>query len=130
MMERFRIEPIKGLRWAVVAFVLSVLLFAGTVGVALYLRSASVADTQRFAQELRTGLIKSCERNGNPLREAVQAMLHEQITQSRNERLLHQLFPNFPPAELDRLIAVENARRRATLHKIAPVDCPGLYPHP
>lgn len=130
MMDRLGIEPVRGLRLALAAFVISVALFAGTLGVALYLRSESLTETQQFAQELRVGLIKSCARNGNPLREAVQAMLHEQIAQSRNVALLHQLFPNFPPSELDRLILAENRKRRQTLREIEPVDCAALYPPP
>jgi PhoPQ-activated pathogenicity-related protein len=40
-----RVGPVKGLRIAVAAFVLSVVLFIAVVGVALYLPSANQSDT-------------------------------------------------------------------------------------
>jgi len=113
-----------------VGALIAVLLLAafGTLAF-LYLRSSQVNGVEQFNTELRNGLVASCERNGNPLREAVQKMIRDQIEQSRSPAI-KRYFPQIPPRELERLIREQNEAREATLRQIAPVDCAALYPRP
>lgn len=106
----------------VVALVLSVALFVAAVGATLYL-------SQGFATDLRDGLVKSCNRNGNPLREAVAKMIREQIKQSSSPEI-RRYFPQIPAEELERLIRKQTKSREQTLREIAPVNCAALYPPP
>lgn len=80
-----------------------------------------------FVSQLRNGLVTSCEKNGNPLREAVQGMLREEIGRS-NSPQIKAFFPQIPPSELKRLIAEQVAADEATIHEITPVDCAAQYP--
>lgn len=116
------VGPVKGLRIAVAAFVLSILLFGVVVVGAIYVVEVHSADANR----LREGLVESCERNGNPLRKTVQDILRDQIKQSESP-LLARFFPQIPKADLDRLIAAQNELRRERIQQIAPVDCQALY---
>lgn len=129
-MDRVSVGPVKGLRIAVAAFVLSVVLFVAVIAGGIYFATNESASTRDFSSELRDGLVASCERNGNPLREAVQKMLRDDIAQSRSPAL-RRFFPQIPPAELDRLIQAETKANEETIREIAPVDCASLYPsHP
>lgn len=76
--------------------------------------------------ELRDGLVESCERNGNPLREAVTTLLEDQIAQTQNLDY-SEFFPTVPEERLDALIEMQNDKRRALLRTIQPVDCQALY---
>jgi hypothetical protein len=120
-------RPTRIAKWTAVVLVASIIFASGSIGVALYLRQQSIADTQAFATELRNGLVKSCARNGNPLREAVQNMLREQIKRSDPDAM-RRYFPQIPAAELDRLIQEQREANEATIRKIAPVNCESLYP--
>lgn len=95
----------------------------------LILGLIQVAQTRDFTNDLRDGLVKSCDKNGNPLREAVRKMLREDIEQSRSP-LIHRFFPQIPPDELERLIQAGIKTNEATIREIAPVDCASLYPRP
>lgn len=127
-MDSVSLGPVKGLRIAVAAFLLSVVLFLGGIAGAGYLLNARSDDAARFASELRNGLVKSCEQNGNPLRRAVQRMLHEQIRSS--EQTPATYFPNIPPAVFKMLVKRQIKADRETIHQIAPVSCSSLYPKP
>lgn len=84
-------------------------------------------ETSTFARDLRDGLVKSCEENGNPLREAVQDQIRHQIEQ-RETVDYTRFFPTIPPGELERLLEEQNEQDRKTLHRIAPINCAALYP--
>lgn len=128
-MDSVKLGPVKGLRIAVAAFAISIVLFIAVIGGALWLLNTRNSDLSGFATDLRNGLVKSCERTGNPLREAVQKMLRDQIRQS-NPAEIRRFFPQIPAAELERLIAEQITRDRTTIRQIAPVDCSNLYPRP
>ena len=128
-MDRVRVGPVKGLKIAVAAFVLSVLLFAAVVGLGIYILTNQSDETQDFSAQLREGLVTSCEVNGNPLREAVRNQIQEQIRQ-REHLDYARFFPNVPPEELKLLLEQQNEADRATLAEIAPVDCSEQYPKP
>lgn len=98
------------------------------IGSYLYVRNQQIEENQQFSDELRDGLVASCERNGNPLREAVQKMLREQIRAS--EQTPPSFFPNIPPEVFEALIRERIAANRQIIHQIAPVDCASLYPRP
>lgn len=95
----------------------------------LILGLIQVGQTRDFANDLRDGLIKSCDKNGNPLREAVQKMLRDDIEQSKSP-VIRRFFPYIPSGELERLIQAETKSDEATIRAIAPVDCASLYPRP
>lgn len=78
------------------------------------------------AEELRSGLVHSCEQNGEPLRVAVRTLLEEQIEQSRS--LPPEFFPSIPPDQLHDLIHEQNQFRLHLLQSIQPVDCEAAYP--
>jgi len=124
--DRVGIGPVKGLRIAVAAFVLSIVLFVTVVAGGVYFATDETVSTRDFSSKLRDGLVASCERNGNPLREAVQRMLREQIR--RSERTPASFFPNIPPKVFEELIRQSIEADRKTIHEIAPVDCASLYP--
>lgn len=107
---------------------LAVLLLA-TAGMVsfFYLRSEQVNQVQDFQSQLRTGLIKSCEDNGNPLREAVQSLLREQIKSSKNTTLLEKFFPQIPKSQLEKLTEASVAANQTRLREIRPLDCESLY---
>jgi hypothetical protein len=117
------------LRLAVAAFALSLVLALSTAGAMTYVLTSNTTSTKDFATDLRNGLVQSCKVNGNPLREAVQDQLREQIHQRENLDYA-RFFPNVPFAELKALLEQQNRADRATLKKIAPVDCSRLYPKP
>jgi hypothetical protein len=80
-----------------------------------------------FVSQLRDGLVTSCEKNGNPLREAVQGMLREEIARS-NSPQIKTLFPQIPAGELEHLIDKQVVADEATIYEITPVDCGAQYP--
>lgn len=106
---------------------------AVTIGAGLATYLVQVTDetdsTKTFATELRNGLVASCEKNGNPLREAVQHQIQREIRQ-RETVDYSRFFPDVPPAELQLLLDEQTAADRATLREIAPVNCEQLYPKP
>jgi hypothetical protein len=90
-------------------------------------RSTRIDANTEFAVNLRNGLVRSCNDNGNPLREAVQELLEEQIKQSKPS-VVAKLFPQIAPEELERLIREQNENKRKIIKKIAPLKCESLYP--
>ena len=127
-MDRVRVGPVKGLRIAIAAFVLSVFLFVAAIVGGVYIATNLGTSSKDFSSELRNGLVESCETNGNPLREAVQSILHEQIRRSRATP--PRFFPDIPPAVFERLVGEQVRANRAAIRRIAPVACASLYPKP
>jgi hypothetical protein len=109
-------------KFAVIALVAAVL-FAGAAGGALVVRAV---DSASFSQSLRDGLVESCEENGNPLREAVQSLLREQVV--RASKTPASFFPGIPPAVFHQLVQEQAASNQALIASIQPVDCPAQYP--
>jgi hypothetical protein len=72
-------------------------------------------------------LVENCEKNGNPLREAVQQVLREEIKQTENKTLLHEFFPQISEKHLDEVIEESVKRKQKTIRRIAPVDCQKAY---
>lgn len=128
-MDRVSIGPVKGLKIALAAFLLSIVLFLAVLGGGAYLFVSRNNDLHATAVQLREGLVRSCQRNGNPLRKAVQRQIRERI-QQREHLDFTRFFPNVPPGELNRLLAQENRADRVSLKQIAPIDCKRLYPAP
>lgn len=128
-MDRVAIGPVKGLKVAIAAFVLSVVLFVIVVGGLIVVFATRNDELERFSQDLRAGLVRNCETNGNPLREAVRGQLREEI-HKRGTIDYSRFFPDIPPAELESLLAQQNRADHKTLRKLAPVDCPSLFPSP
>jgi hypothetical protein len=118
------------MNWAravAISLVLVVTLAAGVVAGYAYLRSNEIDQNRHFAEELRDGLVQTCERNGNPLRITLAEILHDEIAQSQTADL-EKFFPQIPPAELERLVDEENRKRRIRLREIKPLDCAAQYP--
>lgn len=90
-------------------------------------KSARINDVQQFSVELRNGLVASCEKNGNPLREAVQGLLEEEIKQS-NPKTIQRFFPQIPPEVLESIIARTTEHKLRVIQEIKPVNCEALYP--
>jgi hypothetical protein len=86
-----------------------------------------VNAVQQFSVELRNGLVASCEKNGNPLREAVQGLLEEEIKQS-NPQTLRTFFPQIPPGVLERIIKRTTLHKNRVIEEIEPLNCEALYP--
>lgn len=76
--------------------------------------------------ELRHGLIHSCEVNGNPIREAVQGVLRQELKRSDPETI-RKFFPQIPEAELNHLLESQMDQIRAQIEKLNPVDCSAQY---
>lgn len=89
----------------------------------------SSKEVKRFAVKLRTGLIASCEENGNPLRIFVIGQARNQIRQG-HQTDYSLFFPNIDPDVLHDLIHRQNLRTFRQLQSIQPVDCVDVYTHP
>lgn len=106
----------------VVLWLLVVAVVIGLVGGAkLYVQQSN------FSTDLRNGLVRSCEKNANPLRGVVRHRIRREIQQSTSFDY-SQFFPSVPPALLHRKIAKQIAQDQKDLTKSAPVDCRSLYP--
>lgn len=94
---------------------------------------AAIARTAAaFSIELRNGLVKNCEENGAPIRDAIQAIILQDIKEST--RLTPDetaaLFPNFPPDELKQLLKENLEAKKALLASVPDVNCEQIYPEP
>lgn len=78
--------------------------------------------------EVIEAIVKSCEDNGNPLREVLQEEIEENKEQSENKELLEEYFPNADPEKLDRLLVEQIEKYEERLDKIEPLDCQSKYP--
>lgn len=124
-MDRVNLGPVKGLRIAIAAFMLSLVLLLAVLGLGAYLVAHKTQTNAQNAEEIRRGLVENCAANGNPLREVVQGLLKEQIRNSESP-VVEELFPQIPP-DLLRLHISADRRRLA---EIAPVNCSAQYPAP
>lgn len=104
-------------------------LFISAIGAVsfFYLRSEQVNQVQEFQNDLHRGLVENCKKNGNPLREAVQNLLKEQIKNSSDPRLLEEFFPQIPAHRLRLLIAKQITIDEELISQIAPLDCSRIY---
>jgi hypothetical protein len=126
-MDRVSIGRVKGLKIAVAAFLLSVALFVGVVAWGLYSQVQHQRDLETFASELHAALVFNCEKNGNPVRAAVRAILLEELRQI-NAPEIHRFFPYVSHVELEALIAQKVRANRRLLRRIEPVNCSTRFP--
>jgi hypothetical protein len=122
---------------AIIIIILLVATAGAASGVYLYIRGKQTEEVrtiaeevQQFQVELRKGLIRSCERNGNPLRIVVQGLIQEQIKTSSDPKIYREFFPQIPEPRLEKIIRATIEADRARLRQIAPLDCAKLYPNP
>lgn len=97
--------------------------------VAMFLvwRTEQAAHTaNETSQNLRAGLIASCEDNGNPLRVAVRGILKEGIT-APNDPRLRELLPNVPQEVIERIAKEGNRKKHHALAQIQEVNCVTQY---
>lgn len=90
-------------------------------------RTDRIDDVTNFSVELRNGLVASCAKNGNPLREAVQGLLEEEIKQSDPD-VIQEFFPQVPPEVLQNIIDKQIAHKEEVIEEIEPLNCEALYP--
>ena len=91
---------------------------------------SDVTETKVTNKEIIAAVVRSCENNGNPLREVVQEGLEEDIEQAEDKQLYEELLPEADPVRLDRLIRSQVRAYRKRLSKIEPLDCSKQYPSP
>lgn len=77
----------------------------------------------RLQSQLRADIVKSCEKNGNPLREVLQDQLRQNLEFSQNPELVKLIFPASDPSKLDALIKKGIVQTKHQLKVIAPVNC-------
>ena len=97
------------------------LAFFALGGAASYLLNE---NTNRI-EDTTTSLVTNCEQNGNPLRAAIRTFGHTQIKLLEDQNTqaesfskagaYHDLFPNFPKAQLNALIAEGIAKRQEAI---------------
>lgn len=126
-MDRVGLGPVKGLRIAMMAFVLSLFLLIAVLGLGAYLVTHKTNSVVNFSTELQEALVENCETVGNPLREAEVEDLKEGIN-SVDDPLIKVLFPEVPKSVADKLIRQSNAVKRERIEKVAPIDCASSYP--
>lgn len=117
--EHHRVKAITGFvrrEWPVLAWLISFVALAWVI-----------LQVSTFSGDLRDGLVASCQKNGNPLRQVVRDILQTDIEQSKSLDY-EQFFPNIPPAQLHALIHQENKESKRQLKTIEPLDCAALYP--
>jgi hypothetical protein len=104
--------------------VLTLVLFISVVGIKI-----QSDDAAQQTEDLRNGLIDNCEKNGTPLREAMQALIRNEIAQSQSftEEQAELFFPNVPRDQLDSLTEAAIQRNKDLLAAIPDVDCQALY---
>lgn len=113
------------MRFAVIAFILSLVLAVCAGGGIVYGLTRHTTSNANFSKELREELVRNCATNGNPLRRAVQGLLREQIRNAESPEI-RRLFPQIPEQLLEAHIAADENR----LIEIAPVSCANQYPNP
>lgn len=82
-------------------------------------------QTQDFAHQLQAGLVRSCDVNGNPLREVVQQILQEDIDQSK--KLPASYFPGIPPDKFRMLVKKKRIANEKKIKLIAPINCAAAF---
>lgn len=103
--------------------------YAGSVAFVLLvgLTAAGFFSLQHFSTELRDGLVRACENNGNPLRAVVRKQIEYRLKTAETTDYA-RLFPNIPEDELRTLLRAQERELRRELELLAPVDCESLYP--
>ena len=101
--------------------------------VSLFSVNENANRAEANADELRAGLIANCEKNGNPLRDAMQALIRDQIEQDRvfvDSKQAALFFPNVPPEQVKALVKTSIQNNERLLESVPDVDCQALYPDP
>ena len=124
-MDRVSIGPVKGLRIAMAAFVLSLFLLLCAGGVGVYLVTHKAQTNAKFSKELRNGLVKNCETTRTVLVEGIQGELL-----SVNDPRIPEIFPDVPKEVADRIIREGNKEKRDRIATIRPSGCEAAYPQP
>jgi hypothetical protein len=124
------------MRWIIILLVLVIAAGSVVTGSFLYVQHRETREAKAigetvalFNHRIRRALVYNCERYANPLREAVQKMIQNEIDQSHSP-LIHELFPKFDPAALDKLVKEENERRHKSMKEVAPQDCVAVFDKP
>jgi len=126
-MDRVQFGPVKGLRIAIAAFTLSLILLLAVLGFGAYLVATQSQNTANFSAELREGLVNNCLTNGNPLRVVLIEEQEAAIQNPRDPRI-HKLFPDAPIALAEQVIREGNREHRERIKKLQPVACRSAYP--
>jgi hypothetical protein len=116
------------IRNAILALGAAVIILAAALLFASAIKGPSPESVRNSQLELRDKLVWSCEYEGNPLREVIQAMIREEIRSTKKVKASY--FPGIPKPVLHKLITAEVKAKRHRLGKAAPVDCEGLFPPP
>lgn len=106
-------------------FVMPYLVVALSITTAASLYTAINART--FAGDLRDGLVASCEKNGNTLREVLREEQLAALTDADDPRI-RAILPNVPHSVIVAIVRQGNREHRERLRKLRPVDCPSQYP--
>lgn len=98
------------------------------LGTYLYGRNEQVDQVRKFSKTLRNELVRSCERNGNPVRRIIRSIVQGDIENRENFTLFREFFPSVSEARLREIITIQNREDRKHLRQLKPLDCKSLYP--
>jgi hypothetical protein len=127
--DHVQIGPINGLKLALLAFLMAVVLTCVVVGGVVVVVLTRATDNRHFAERITDALVDSCEENGNPLREIL-IEEQEDALQNPHDPRIHELFPQAPIPLAEQIIREGNAQHRERIHRLRPVDCRAQYPPP
>lgn len=82
--------------------------------------------TAGLAKALHDGLVESCQRNGNPLRQIVKERIQRELAQTSISRI-QEFFPTLPRARLEALLEKSRAQNLKDIAALAPVPCKNQY---
>jgi hypothetical protein len=100
--------------WPIIAWLVSFALIA-----------VGIVQVSNFQEDLRVATQGGCERQ-NEVRQALRSQLTAEIRESQTVDY-SEIFPDIPPAELDRLIMESNERLREQRADIPDADCEAIY---
>jgi hypothetical protein len=100
--------------WPIIAWLVSFTLIA-----------IGIVQVNNFQENLREATQGGCERQ-NEVRQALRSQLTAEIRESQTVDY-SEIFPDIPPAELDRLIRESNERLREQRADIPDADCEAAY---
>lgn len=112
----------KKLKWTVIRFV-------GALVITVLLVVVITVREGEFSTELRNGLVKGCETNGNSLRSAVQHTYEKELQQLQNPELYRKIFSNLSEAELNKLMNRAIIEAKKKIKDVEPIDCEAQYPN-
>lgn len=124
-MDRVGLGPVKGLRIAIAAFTLSLVLLLAVLGLGAYLVAHKTQSNANFSKELHGALVENCETTRTVLVEGIQGELL-----SVNDPRIPEIFPDVPKAVADRIIREGNKEKRERIAQIRPSGCEAAYPTP